>query len=141
MAIVTDTGIVHNTDGSILFAPEPVVTPVGMYYFGVIDSVERPEKAEFTELTQAVANTDASTIEVAYPDTAGWLIYAESIQSPVRTKWYISFLNQGIIGGNWDDFDPNLFPDPITQSYFNKLWRVYITSYITKVSNPISFLS
>lgn len=144
MDIVKDSTtdlILSDTDGKILYAEEPTVAPVTMYFFGINEDAERPEKVDFDELTQVFDNTNASTVQVEYPETAGWLIYAESIQSPLRTKWSISAFNQGEIGGNWDDFDPNLFPDPITQSYNNKLWRVYISSYKTKLADPISFMS
>jgi len=57
------------------------------------------------------------------------LVFAEPINQPVKTKWYVSANNQGTIGRNTDD----LFKAPVTISNY----RYYITNWKTQQDDSL----
>jgi len=139
MKILTEGLGVITHDGNILHCPEPDMSDVGHFFWGVETDTDRPSVADFVNLTKVNQSTLFSDPLVFMNSDVGWLIFVESVQAPLRTKWYINIINQGSIGGSFTGFDPNLFPDPVIQNYLGRLYRVYISSYITKLDNPIQF--
>lgn len=68
------------------------------------------------------------SVSFAANTTPKYLIMAEAVTEPIKTKWYGSDLNNGNIGGSND-----LFPAPVIISNL----RVYTTAYPTQQTQPL----
>lgn len=124
---------------NVCIAPLDVIeNPVETFiaYWGWVDSVEEVNSLETIQALQGNktlpinSNVSADYRQNSVPK---YLIMAEPITEPVKTKWYGSTLNQGTIGVNEDD----LFGTPSTVDGM----RVYSTAYKTQqTETTINFI-
>lgn len=76
-------------------------------------------------------------LEITFGDTIGFPAFALKAGVPLMKSWYISVFNNGRIGGSNIGYNVNLFPAPVLIPYNGFVYRVYWTSYITQIKEPI----
>ena len=132
--------LVNNSDEAY-YVPVIDDSEILKHYIAVIDSPTRPQIIDISTLDVINSGSNFTPLKVKFEDTPGWLVLAEPAYCPLRTRWFVTAVNNGTIGGSYEGFDPNLFPDPIYVNHEGRLWRVYLSSYITQVSSEMFFHS
>lgn len=130
--IVTSEGKVVTYSGS-------VIAPMDRYYYGVLLGDERPISINFMNLIRVNESSNVPVLPLTYPYIVGWHVLVEHITAPRRTRWTDGYSHETPIEGEYDDFNPFLFPEPFMTFHDGQYWRVYLTSYITLIGN-ITFL-
>lgn len=140
---VTDAfgSVLVNSSNEAYYVPVIDDSEITKHYIAVIDSKTRPTSIDISSLDVINSSSNIDSLKVFFDETPGWLVLAEPAYCPLRIKWFVTVLNNGAIGGSHEGFDPNLFPDPIYVNYEGRSWRVYLSSYITKVSSEMFFNS
>jgi hypothetical protein len=88
-----------------------------------------------------VKNVSSGTLVIPFNSIASeFLWFAHPASETTKTKWYVTEINQGAIGGSISP-GGNLFPDPITVSINSPsaLWssinfKIYISNYPTELA-------
>ena len=142
ISLTDSDGLLLKSDsGEAYYVNQVDASIILRYYFGVIVQDKRPESVDVSSLVLVNESPYVPTLNVIFDDVPGWLVLVEPAKAPTRKKWYVTVVNNGEIGGNWDDFDPNLFPSPEIILHDGRLYKMYLSSYITKVSSVMSFIS
>jgi hypothetical protein len=125
-------------DDYLRYVPAPEVAPTYLRF--VIPSVVnvRPLASEVDlSLFDVVSLGQIEPLIINFPDDIGFPAFALKVGVPLMQSWYISVLNNGRIGGSGIGYNVNLFPDPVLIPYNGFVYRVYWTSYITQIKEPI----
>ena len=72
-------------------------------------------------------------LEITFPETVGWQVFAEPVEVVTRTKWRAGINNSGEIGTSAD-----LWPEPTLQQHNGAWYKVYVTNYQTVFFNPVT---
>lgn len=134
--------ILHNNqniiehEGHFLTYEPPVVSSVNECLIHVIQGTIRPTTVNLTHFN-SVTLAAGEPKRILFPDVVGFAAFALAYHIPLRRRWFISPLNQGNIGGLWEDVFMNLWPDPVLMPYMGILYRVYWTSYRTNFSQTV----
>ena len=137
MGILSTENTILGYDTYLLVA-EDVITDTGHYYYGVIESPIRPEITDLGILTK-VSKTPTETLKVPYPSTTGYLVLLIPLGIKAYSVWQIRSNNKGPIRGELSDIFSGLFPYPEQLLIEDTFYRVYISSYPTKVYQPVTF--
>ncbi len=146
--VLSHDDIILTFEGYDLYAPD-TTTAVGEYYYGVIETEQRPEppSIDFNALTRVVGGIP-SGLSVPYPDQVGFIVLCIPFASAPRRRWWMATNNKGPIGGGWQGPEEkpvksyfNLFPDPEPIEHNGVVYRVYVSTYPTRVKRPIVFYS
>lgn len=105
-----------------------------VHYYGVIVGGVRSATVNFALLTEKeYAPFDpVLELEITFPETVGWQVFAEPVEVVTRTKWEAWKNNFGKIGASTD-----LWPEPTLQQYNGAWYKVYVTNYQTIFFNPV----
>ena len=138
MSVLSHQNNILTHDGKDLFAPD--LTRGNECYFGVIAQGERPSTVDLSALDRAILIIrDELTLE--FSDTVGYIVFAIPFSSKPRIKWKTSPANNGPIGGSPTGVLSNLFPDPVYITYQGVYYRLYISSYQTRLVSPLTLIA
>jgi hypothetical protein len=145
----TLTKVEHSTEVEpSVPTPAPVVVP---YFYGKVDvgsvevGVNRPVASENLVKSGTKVSLDSSgTISINFNSSANdYIFFAIPVSSAAKTKWFVSSLNTGDIGGAVS-VGGNLFPnaDLVNITLTNPLlglvqYRVYISNYQVETGSII----
>jgi len=106
-----------------------------VHYYGVITGSLIPSTVNFSLLTEKEYEPfdPVLELEIAFPETVGWQVFAEPVEVVTRTKWRAGINNSGEIGTSTD-----LWPEPTLQQYNGAWYKVYVTNYQTIFFNPVT---
>jgi hypothetical protein len=106
-----------------------------VHYYGVIEGGVRTATVNFALLTEAEYEPFDAVLplEITFPETVGWQVFAEPVEVVTRTKWEAGINNSGEIGASTD-----LWPAPTLQQYNGAWYKVYVTNYQTIFFNPVT---
>ena len=139
MKVLTSDNTILTSDGLELYAPDDGLQKA-VCLFGVAQQHQRPLSVDPDTLTKrATPITDRLTVE--YPDQEGYLILMIPLATARRVRWQTTPNNKGPIGGSPDGPLANLFPDPTTITYEHSMYQLYVSSYITRLTEPITFIA
>lgn len=135
--------------GSNGFTSTPPKTITGIYpYFYGTASGDNPPTAQ--EIANAISGGTATkvlssangTLTIDY-NTSGaeWVWFAHFENYPSKTVWFLTDLNQGVIGESLME-GPYIYTmdGPSTDNYWSGInFEVYVSSYPTTLTDPIQF--
>jgi hypothetical protein len=115
---------------------------IGTFYYGkyqvIGGNVTIPTQTDINILSGiAVNNANLNDFALTIPFSSGvndFIWFAIPSAFPLRTKWFVTILNKGDIGGA-KIISGNLFPDPVLVTYNNIEYRLYISNYRTNVES------
>lgn len=152
----------HNDDiitheGMFLTYQPPIISPEVECLIHVIQESVRPTTinlAHFSFVTLPAGDPKS----ISFPAVVGFVAFAFAVNIPLRVRWFVDPLNNGEIGGTWEENNPwwerelldplnregflftsfmNLWPDPELFVHNDILYRVYWTSYQTKFTQRV----
>lgn len=119
--------------------PTPSIAP---YFYGIVSSNgasiggNRPVASEnLVKSGTRVSSSSTGTLSINFNSSFDdYLFFAVPASSPLKTKWHITVLNNGDIGGGIST-GGNLFPDPVTLNVNLTIPLLGIVSYSVYISN------
>jgi hypothetical protein len=111
-----------------------------IWYYGILkipEGLVNIPTAEHIDLLNGVEVNDQNpknNITIEYNSTPqDFIWFAIPEEFPIKTKWEVSLLNSGNIGGPVT-INGNLFPDPVIIEYNGVNYNLYISNYRTTVN-------
>lgn len=137
--IITSGGVpIRSNDQPVSYSGS-VVEPIERYYYGVLLNQERPSSFSFMNLIRVNETSNKPHLKLTYPYIVGWQVFVEHRSIPKRRFWTDGYNAETPIAGNWNDFNPYLFPEPFEIQHDGHYWWVYLSSYVTLI-NAITFV-
>lgn len=131
------TLVEHNAQFSDFGCPVDI-GDIGTYYYGTYEvlggNVAIPTENDINISTGiGVNNVNLNDFAITIPFNSGvndFIWFAIPSAFPLRTEWFVTILNKGLIGGS-KIISGNLFPDPVLVNFNNIEYRLYISNYRT----------
>lgn len=116
-------------------SPSATITPILPYFYGKFTAMPDLDTLDLAGMTKVVVNSDSTiTCNVTSNDNE-FVIIAVPALSTIKTKWFITELNKGDIGGA-----TNLFNTPTVKAknspsgfWGGQNFRIYYTNYKTSI--------
>lgn len=116
-------------------SPNKTYTPLLPFFYGVFSTSQNLNTLDLSGMTKQVTSSTGNISAVVNASNQ-YIVIAIPNSSPVKSKWYITELNQGVVGGTSNLFGTSVIsPKNSPEGYWGGIsYRLYQTNYPTTVS-------